>query len=119
MTLSLRSSVCLLASSLCLVPVASAADEQALTAATDQQLAARWAANHVEPAPRADDAEFLRRVSLDLAGRIPPAAEVRAFLADESADKRQRLVEKLLASPQYVEHFTNIWRNLLVPESAN
>jgi hypothetical protein len=119
MTFSLRASVCVLASSLLLVPVASAADEQALTAAIDQHLAARWAANNVEPAPRADDAEFLRRVYLDLAGRIPPAAEVRAFLADNAADKRQRLVEKLLASPQYVEHFTNIWRGLLVPEAAN
>jgi hypothetical protein len=119
MNLSLRSGVCLLASSLCLVAVAAAADEQALTAAIDQQLAARWAVNHVEPAPRADDAEFLRRVYLDLAGRIPPAAEVRAFLADNTADKRQRVVEKLLASPLYVEHFTNIWRGLLVPEAAN
>src|SRR5262249_12176471 len=118
-TLSLRSGVWLLALSLCLVPVASAADEQALTAAIDQQLAARWAANHVEPAPRADDAEFLRRVYLDLAGRIPPATEVRAFLADRTADKRQRVVEKLLAGPLYVEHFTNIWRGLLVPEAAN
>jgi hypothetical protein len=119
MNLSLRSGVCLLASSLCLVPLVSAADEHALTAAIDQQLAACWAANHVEPAPRADDAEFLRRVYLDLAGRIPPAAEVRAFLADNTADKRQRVVEKLLASPLYVEHFTNIWRGLLVPEAAN
>jgi hypothetical protein len=119
MTFSLRAGVWLLASSLCLVPVASAADEQALTAAIDQQIAARWAANHVEPAPPADDAEFLRRVYLDLAGRIPPAAEVRAFLADNTPDKRQRVVEKLLASPLYVEHFTNIWRGLLVPEAAN
>src|SRR5438309_1727181 len=110
MSFSLRSSLCLLASSLCLIPVASAANEQALTAAIDRQLAARWAADKVEPAPLADDAEFLRRVYLDLAGRIPPAGEVRAFLADKAADKRQRVVEKLLASPQYVEHFTNIWR---------
>jgi hypothetical protein len=125
MNWSLRSSVCLLASSFCLVPAASAADArpspevQALTAAIDQHLAARWAADKVEPSPRADDSEFLRRVYLDLAGRIPPAAEVRAFLADTAADKRQRVVEKLLASPQYVEHFTNIWRGLLVPEAAN
>jgi hypothetical protein len=55
-------------------------------------------------APPADDAAFLRRVALDLTGRIPPAEEARGFLADRSADKRARLVDRLLASPEFPRH---------------
>src|SRR5262249_24382962 len=49
----------------------------------------------------ATDAEFLRRVSLDLNGTIPTAAEVRGFLADGSADRREQFVDRLLARPAY------------------
>ncbi len=49
----------------------------------------------------ADDTEFLRRVTLDLAGRIPTVVETTAFLADASSDKRQVIVDRLFASPQY------------------
>jgi hypothetical protein len=88
-----------------------------LTAQIDRLLAARWTAAGVEPAPPADDATFLRRVYLDLAGRIPSVAEARAFLKDGSPDKRQRLVETLLAGNAYVNHFTNVWRGLMLPEA--
>jgi hypothetical protein len=54
------------------------------------------------PAGPASDAEFLRRAWLDLAGRIPPADESREFLADPADDKRQRLIDRLLDSPQHV-----------------
>src|SRR5438552_17951548 len=50
--------------------------------------------------PAADDAEFLRRVYLDFAGRIPSAAEARAFLSDNAADKRTKLIDRLLAGPE-------------------
>jgi hypothetical protein len=60
-------------------------------------------------APLAGDAEFLRRVSLDLAGRIPTAAETRAFLDDTSPEKRVALVDRLLASPQYAQHLSAIF----------
>jgi len=88
----------------------------ALAAFIDQQIAAGWQANKVEPAPVADDAEFLRRVYLDLIGRIPGVAEARAFLEDRRPDKRQRLIEQLLGSQAHVNHFTNVWRDLLLPE---
>lgn len=52
----------------------------------------------------ATDAEFLRRVTLDLTGIVPSAAETRAFLADTAADKRVKLVDKLLASEGYARH---------------
>src|SRR5262249_13334666 len=96
---------------------AADADAQALASRIDALVAAHWAAAKVDPAPAADDAEFLRRVYLDVSGKIPPVAEARAFLDDPSPDKRRRLVERLLDSPGYVSHFTNVWRNLLLPEA--
>lgn len=55
------------------------------------------------------DADFVRRVWLDLAGMIPPADEVRAFLADEAVDKRAKLVDRLLASPEFNRHMALSW----------
>jgi hypothetical protein len=85
----------------------------------DNVLANGWAAAGIEPAPRADDHEFMRRVYLDLAGRIPSVSEARAFLGDRRPDRRQRLIEELLASPRYVAHFANLYRTLLIPEASN
>jgi hypothetical protein len=95
------------------------ADARELAATIDRLVAARWAARGVRPAEPADDAEFLRRVSLDLAGKIPRAWDVRAFLDDPAPDKRRRLVDRLLDGPAYVNHFTNVWRAVLLPESNN
>jgi len=74
-------------------------------------------AARVEPKAAADDAEFLRRLYLDLAGRIPSVSEARDFLKDARPDKRQRRIDKLLASPRYPMHFTNVWRGLMLPEA--
>jgi hypothetical protein len=87
----------------------------ALAARIDTFIDAGCAARKAVPAPPADDAEFLRRVCLDLAGRIPRASEVHAFLADPAPDKRRRLVDRLLAGPHYPQHFANVWRALLLP----
>jgi hypothetical protein len=93
-----------------------AEDARALAARIDQYVEAGWAKAKAQPAPRADDAEFLRRVYLDLAGRIPTVREARDFLADKGPDKRARLVDRLLDSHAYVNHFMSVWRDLLVPE---
>src|SRR5262245_13503636 len=92
-------------------------DPQALAAKIDELIAARWVEAGVKPAAPTDDAEFLRRVYLDVAGKIPPVSEVRRFLDDRSPDKRQRAVEQLLDSPGHVAHFTNVWRAVILPES--
>ncbi len=87
------------------------ADEvAALAVRIDKFIDARLAEEKVPAAPVADDAEFLRRVYLDLTGRIPAVAEVYAFLRDTAPDKRRKLVEALLRGPNHVGHFTNIWR---------
>ena len=98
-------------------PIKSASDAQALTARIDAVLAARWAEAKVRPAAVADDGEFLRRVSLDLIGKIPTAAEARDFLDDPSKGKRLALIERLLDSPAYTTRATEIWRRLLLPEA--
>ena len=77
----------------------------------DEILGALEKAN-VSPAPLATDAEFLRRVTLDLTGRIPEPADVRAFLADRSPDKRVRLVDRLLASDAFVDRWALFYDDL-------
>jgi Protein of unknown function (DUF1549)/Protein of unknown function (DUF1553) len=84
----------------------------------DAAVAARLQSAGVTSAPRADDAEFLRRIYLDVAGRIPSLSEARAFLDDRASDKRKKLLEKLLKDPRHAEHFTNVWRALLLPEQS-
>ena len=92
-------------------------DVAALAAEIDHLIAARWEAEQITPAPLADDAEFLRRVHLDLTGRIPAVADVRDFLADSSPDKRRAVVERLLSGPTYIVHYTNLWRAAMLPEA--
>jgi hypothetical protein len=98
---------------------ATAGEVRELADQIDQHLRSSWAKAGVTPAAPAGDAEFLRRVYLDLAGRIPTVAETRAFLKDDRADRRARVVEGLLASPRYATHFTNVFRALLIPEAGN
>jgi hypothetical protein len=95
---------------------ASAKAALELAAKIDRLVAARWEAAKVQPAAPAGDAEFLRRIYLDLVGRIPSVAEARAFLSDTRPDRRQRLVDQLLASPAYASHAANVWRALLIPD---
>jgi hypothetical protein len=92
---------------------------RALAESIDQAIAAKWAERGVHPTHAADDAEFVRRVSLDLTGRIPTVSEVRDFLDDRSADKRLRVVKQLMEHPRYVEHVTAIWRAQLVPQGSD
>jgi hypothetical protein len=92
-------------------------DPRALAARIDQIIDAKLISAGVPPAPPAGDGEFLRRVYLDLAGRIPSVTEVHEFLNDTRSDKRERLIDRLLDSPGYVNHFTSIWYNLLLPEA--
>ncbi|MFO0877196.1 MAG: DUF1549 and DUF1553 domain-containing protein [Gemmataceae bacterium] len=85
----------------------------------DARIDAGLEMNKAVPAPLADDSEFIRRVYLDVIGRIPRVSEVREFLADPRSDKRIRLVDRLLASPNHASHFTHVWRDLLLPDTNN
>ncbi len=92
-------------------------DVQTLAARIDQRLAEAWRADNVKPTTGAADAEFMRRLYLDLAGRIPSVQEARDFLADARPEKRRALVERLLHSPAHVNHFAAVWRAALIPQS--
>jgi hypothetical protein len=72
----------------------------------DHYISAALQAANVKPAPPADDATVLRRTTLDLAGRIPTCGELDEYLTTADASRRLRLVERLLASPDYVRHQT-------------
>ncbi len=67
----------------------------------------------IPPSQLADDATFLRRVSLDIAGRLPSASQSREFLDDDDPQKRARLIDTLLRSPGYADYFANKWTALL------
>ncbi len=83
-------------------------------AEVDKLTADLWQAAGVTPAAVSYDAEFLRRVSIDVIGRIPTLEEAERFLADKSPDKRVRLCDQLLASPEYADHWADVSLDLFV-----
>lgn len=80
----------------------------------NQQIRSTWEDNEVKPSPVATDEEWLRRVYLDIVGRIPTAEEVDTFLDDESDAKRSAKIDELLAHPDYVRNLTEVWTNTLI-----
>ncbi len=80
----------------------------------DRQIAAGLSNYDAVAAPIANDSEFLRRVSLDLTGRIPSISDARSFLADPATDKRAKLVDALLASPEYARRMQDVFDVLLM-----
>jgi hypothetical protein len=91
------------------------AQGEPLHAVIDQQLAP---VAGLQPA-RCSDAEFLRRVSLDLVGMPPTADDARAFIADPAADKRERLIDRLFASPQFARHLAATLDLMLMERRPN
>ncbi len=67
----------------------------------------------IPPSEFADDVTFLRRVTIDLAGRLPTVDETKAFLASKDPKRREQAVDKLLASPDYAYYFANKWGAVL------
>ncbi len=98
---------------------ASKLDPAGLARFIDQQVTQRLAEEKVNPSPLADDAEFLRRVSLDLTGTIPSAERTLAFLNDTDPAKRARLIDELLGSSDYGKHQADIWQAMLMPKGSD
>ena len=87
----------------------AADDENTVTRLIDAEVSARLVQNKITPAPRADDATLLRRLYLDLLGRLPTVAETEAFLVDSNPDKSQRLIDTLLVHPEMPVY----WRKVI------
>jgi Protein of unknown function (DUF1553)/Protein of unknown function (DUF1549) len=91
-----------------------ARDPLPIAARIDREVDRRLAEEKIPASPLADDAEFLRRLSLDLCGRIPTAERAAAFLADTDPDKRHKLIDEFLDDPKYGEHLGTIWYHRMV-----
>ncbi len=125
MDASPRSRLALLAfgTLLLLLPTTAVAGPTPADTAARVDAALRQALPPRTPLPeRVSDEAFLRRVSLDLTGKLPTPDEIHRFTADRARDKRERLVERLLASEAYAVNWGRYWRDALTyhtPASAN
>src|SRR5262249_25219098 len=88
-----------------------------LTSVTSQEIDALVARelreSKIEPAPLTSDEQFLRRVTLDLTGKLPTPAQIVAFAADGDPGKRAKVIDKLLESEAYAEHWARYWRDVI------
>ncbi len=79
----------------------------------DRHLVAQWKRLGIAPSPASDDHEFIRRASLDICGTLPTSAEVADYVNDSRADKRARLIDRLLDRPEYASYFAMKWADIL------
>jgi hypothetical protein len=87
-------------------------------ASIDALLRAEWAKRQIVPAAPVDDLRYLRRASLDIIGRIPTVTEIEALEKDTSADRRAKVVERLLQSKEYADHWSNYWDSVLLGDNV-
>ena len=92
----------------------SAKPELAVGTLLHDAVTGAWATAHVTPSAPASDAQFLRRVHLDLVGTIPTEGEARVFLANTVANKREKLVDKLLDADAFSSHWAAYWDDVLM-----
>lgn len=89
------------------------ADPESIARRIDELIQAGLAAHGEASGKPANDATFLRRAYLDLAGRIPTSLEARTFLGSKNAGRRREVIDQLLASEGHVSHMFNVWTGLL------
>jgi hypothetical protein len=98
-------------------PQSAAKTPQAPTALIDDHLRRHWQSADVAHSPTASDGEWCRRVFLDLLGRIPKVAELDQFLEDPPAQRKARLVDRLLGDSyvgEYAHNWATLWTNVLI-----
>ncbi|MCI0700417.1 MAG: DUF1549 and DUF1553 domain-containing protein [Planctomycetia bacterium] len=97
-------------------PVKDPADT--IAAMIDRHLAKDWEARGLIPAELTDDAEFVRRVYLDILGRAPKASESRAFIDDKDPNKRAKLIDHLVKMPGHANYFAAVTRAAWLPQTT-
>ncbi|MBM3966730.1 MAG: DUF1549 domain-containing protein, partial [Planctomycetes bacterium] len=85
-----------------------------ITSRIDREIASGYSRKEIEPSDLCSDEEFVRRVYLDLAGRIPTVAERDSFMKDRSVNKRLECIDRLLASEDYVQNLTDTFDSILM-----
>ncbi len=90
-------------------PTLGEAADEPLRAVIDREVAATWKKQNIAPAAKSTDAEFLRRVYIDLVGTAPTYDETVKFLADTDTKKREKVIDKLLADSRFGEAQANVW----------
>ncbi|MDA1056008.1 MAG: DUF1549 domain-containing protein [Planctomycetota bacterium] len=93
-------------------------DRQLGDSSVDRLLLRQWRRLGVVPSAPADDATFLRRVTIDICGTLPTSDEIAEYLADTRSDKRSHLIERLLDRPEYASYFTLKWADILQNRGA-
>jgi hypothetical protein len=102
-----------------LLVMTAESNESSLTSKDiDKMLKKKWSQQNLKPSDRSGDEEFLRRVYLDLTGRTPSAEEVKAFLNDDSDNKRKKKADELLASEEYGDFLADVWMQILFSYDA-
>jgi hypothetical protein len=103
------------------IPAAATAHAEAIRNDIDRFVNARLLAADIPPAGLASDTDFVRRLSLDVRGIIPRSAEIETFLADTRPDRRERLIDAMLADPRWADHWVGYWQDVLAenPNLAN
>ena len=93
--------------------------EQPVNNEIDKLVAAKWKRMKILPSDLCTEEEFMRRIYLDLTGLPPKPLELRLFLADETPQrqKRDEVVDRLIGSPTFIEHWTNKWADMLMVNS--
>jgi hypothetical protein len=100
-------------------PESSARPDEPASIVVDRLIDAKLAEAKVTPAAQIDDATFVRRLMLDLAGRVPTPVEVRDYVDSKAKNKREQLVDRLLTSPEFVDHQVNELDWMLTQGSGN
>ncbi|MCI0642015.1 MAG: DUF1549 and DUF1553 domain-containing protein [Gemmataceae bacterium] len=94
-------------------------DHLALAKIIDQEVKRRLDAEGIKLSPKTDDAEFLRRVYLDIAGVIPTPEKVEEFLNSKDANKREKVIDELLNDPRFGKAMAEAWSGQMIPRESN
>ncbi|MBC8354352.1 MAG: DUF1553 domain-containing protein [Planctomycetes bacterium] len=88
-------------------------ESQFATSQLDQLMVRQWRRLGIAPSDPTNDETFIRRATVDICGTLPTPEEITAYLADDRADKRAQLIDRLLERPEYASYFALKWADIL------